>query len=47
MLALLVAFTHWPAVSTLIDSFLYPRLGPGQMWEAARAMVRGREVVAG
>src|SRR4051794_39022585 len=27
-------------IKTLIDSFQYPRLGPGQMWEAARAKVR-------
>jgi protoporphyrinogen oxidase len=26
-------------IKTLIDSFLYPRLGPGQMWEAARDRV--------
>ena len=26
-------------VKTLIDSFKYPRLGPGQMWEAARDRV--------
>jgi protoporphyrinogen oxidase len=29
-------------IKTLIDSFQYPRLGPGQMWEAARELVRGR-----
>ena len=28
-------------VKTLIDEFQYPRLGPGQMWEAARDKVRG------
>jgi protoporphyrinogen oxidase len=27
-------------VKTLIDTFQYPRLGPGQMWEAARDKVR-------
>ena len=27
-------------IKTLIDSFQYPRLGPGQMWEAAREKVR-------
>ena len=27
-------------IKTLIDSFQYPRLGPGQMWEAARDQVR-------
>ena len=27
-------------IKTLIDSFQYPRLGPGQMWEAARDKVR-------
>jgi protoporphyrinogen oxidase len=27
-------------IKTLIDSFQYPRLGPGQMWEAARDLVR-------
>ena len=26
-------------IKTLIDSFYYPRLGPGQMWEAARDRV--------
>ena len=33
-------------IKTLIDSFQYPRLGPGQMWEAARDKVRagGNEV---
>ena len=29
-------------IKTLIDSFQYPRLGPGQMWEAARDKVRAR-----
>jgi protoporphyrinogen oxidase len=29
-------------IKTLIDSFQYPRLGPGQMWEAARDLVRSR-----
>lgn len=29
-------------IKTLIDSFQYPRLGPGQMWEAARDLVRTR-----
>ena len=29
-------------IKTLIDSFQYPRLGPGQMWEAARDQVRRR-----
>ena len=29
-------------IKTLIDSFQYPRLGPGQMWEAARDLVRNR-----
>ncbi len=34
---------------TLIESFRYPRLGPGQMWEAAAAQVReaGGEVLMG
>jgi protoporphyrinogen oxidase len=27
-------------IKTLIDTFQYPRLGPGQMWEAARDKVR-------
>ncbi len=33
-------------VKTLIDEFRYPRLGPGQMWEAARDFVvaRGSDV---
>jgi protoporphyrinogen oxidase len=36
-------------VKTLIDSFRYPRLGPGQMWEAARDRVReaGGDVLLG
>ncbi|MCW8132030.1 MAG: NAD(P)/FAD-dependent oxidoreductase [Planctomycetota bacterium] len=36
-------------VKTLIDSFRYPRLGPGQMWEACRDRVRekGTAVVHG
>src|SRR5215218_3059107 len=29
-------------IKTLIDRFEYPRLGPGQMWEAAREKVRQR-----
>jgi protoporphyrinogen oxidase len=29
-------------IKTLIDRFQYPRLGPGQMWEAARDLVRQR-----
>jgi protoporphyrinogen oxidase len=29
-------------IKTLIDSFQYPRLGPGQMWECARDKVRER-----
>jgi protoporphyrinogen oxidase len=29
-------------IKTLIDSFQYPRLGPGQMWETARDKVRQR-----
>ena len=36
-------------VTTLIDKFRYPRLGPGQMWERAAAMLaeRGRPVLMG
>src|SRR5947208_15012013 len=36
-------------VKTLIDSFHYPRLGPGQMWEAMRERVEemGGEVRTG
>jgi protoporphyrinogen oxidase len=29
-------------IKTLIDKFQYPRLGPGQMWEAARDQIRER-----
>ena len=29
-------------IKTLIDSFQYPRLGPGQMWEMTRDLVRER-----
>ena len=34
-------------IKTLIDKFQYPRLGPGQMWEAAAELVRshGSEVL--
>ncbi|HSJ07818.1 MAG TPA: NAD(P)/FAD-dependent oxidoreductase [Longimicrobiales bacterium] len=28
-----------PAIKTLINSFRYPRLGPGQMWEACQARI--------
>jgi protoporphyrinogen oxidase len=43
-----------PVIKTLIDSFRYPRLGPGMMWEACAEKVRamggtiemGRTVVA-
>jgi protoporphyrinogen oxidase len=36
-------------IKTLIDQFRYPRLGPGQMWERARARLaeRGNDVVLG
>ena len=36
-------------VKTLIDSFRYPRLGPGMMWEACAARIRemGGEVLLG
>jgi protoporphyrinogen oxidase len=36
-------------VKTLITSFIYPRLGPGQLWEAVRDQVeeRGGEVIHG
>src|SRR5262252_1229361 len=36
-------------VTTLIDRFRYPRLGPGQMWERVAAMLaeRGRPVLMG
>jgi protoporphyrinogen oxidase len=29
-----------PVIKTLVDSFEYPRLGPGQMWEKAAADIR-------
>src|SRR6185437_2993272 len=29
-----------PAIKTLIHTFKYPRLGPGQMWEACRDRIR-------
>ncbi len=32
--------TKGEVIKTLIDTFQYPRLGPGQMWEAARDKVR-------
>jgi protoporphyrinogen oxidase len=31
-----------PVIKTLIESFRYPRLGPGMMWEAAARRVRER-----
>ncbi|MFE1600707.1 NAD(P)/FAD-dependent oxidoreductase [Methylobacterium sp. ID0610] len=31
-----------PVIKTLIESFRYPRRGPGMMWDAAAAAVRGR-----
>src|SRR5919199_4338380 len=31
-------------VTTLIEEFRYPRLGPGQMWEAFRSSVEGRGI---
>src|SRR5579871_2956189 len=38
-----------PTIKTLIDTFDYPRLGPGQMWEKAAADLRakGGQVVMG
>jgi protoporphyrinogen oxidase len=32
---------HGEAVKTLIDSFRYPRRGPGMMWEACTEKIRG------
>lgn len=36
-------------IKTLVDSFYYPRLGPGMMWEAVKKMVldQGGEVMLG
>ncbi len=31
-------------ITTLIDEFKYPKYGPGQMWQAARDLVRSRGV---
>ena len=31
-----------PVIKTLIDTFRYPRLGPGMLWEACAAKVRAR-----
>jgi len=31
-----------PAIKSLINTFEYPRLGPGQMWEACRDRIRER-----
>jgi len=31
-----------PVIKTLIESFRYPRRGPGMMWEAAAAKIRGQ-----
>ena len=52
--ALLPGGRDRPVAKTLIDSFNYPRLGPGMMWEAAGGRIRewggeiqmGRRVVA-
>jgi protoporphyrinogen oxidase len=33
--------TGGPAAKTLIESFRYPRRGPGMMWDAAAAKIRG------
>jgi protoporphyrinogen oxidase len=33
-----------PPATTLIDEFQYPRLGPGQMWEAFRDWVEERDI---
>lgn len=37
------------AVKTLLETFRYPRLGPGMMWDAARDFIvaRGNEVIMG
>ena len=35
---------HRHDVTTLIDEFRYPRLGPGQMWETCRARVEERGI---
>jgi protoporphyrinogen oxidase len=35
---------HRKRPRTLIEEFLYPRLGPGQMWEAFRELVEGQGV---
>src|SRR3569832_2403733 len=37
------------AVKTLLETFRYPRLGPGMMWDAARAKIeaRGGQVLMG
>ncbi len=40
--ALLPARANGQVIKTLIDKFEYPRLGPGQMWERARDIVRER-----
>ncbi len=52
--ALMHGFTRWlranePAVKTLIESFQYPRRGPGMMWEAASRKVerQGGKVLKG
>ncbi len=44
------ALTRRPnSIKTLIDSFRYPRLGPGQMWETCRDLIvgMGGEVLTG
>lgn len=33
-----------PIIKTLIDSFRYPRLGPGEMWDTLAEILRGRAV---
>src|SRR5262249_2968765 len=37
--ALIGPWRRGEVIKTLIDRFRYPRLGPGQMWEAARDLV--------
>jgi len=43
VLAKMIPGAKGPGLKTLIDSFEYPRLGPGMMWEKAAEMVGGVE----
>jgi len=47
--ALLQAVRKDPTIKTLVDAFDYPRLGPGQLWEAVQGLLeaKGSRVLLG